>query len=97
VERVGERSPAGTAEVGPREPLARGVRQLGRQRGNQWNVPIGLPVAKTTRIGGLPVKFQLGVEYSAVRQDLFGQRAQLKLNVIPVIPGLIRRPLLGGG
>jgi len=65
--------------------------------GNRWNVPIGLLVAKTTRIGGLPVKFQLGVEYSVVSQDDFGQRAQIKLNVIPVIPSLVRKPLFGGG
>jgi hypothetical protein len=65
--------------------------------GNKWNVPIGLIAAKTTRISGLPVKFQLGIEYSVVSQDDFGQRAQMKLNVIPVIPALVREPLFGGG
>jgi hypothetical protein len=65
--------------------------------GNKWNVPIGMIIAKTTRMGGLPVKFQLGVEYSVVSQDDFGQRAQLKLNVIPVIPALIGEPIFGGG
>jgi hypothetical protein len=64
--------------------------------GNRWNVPIGLIAAKTTHIGGVPVKFQLGVEYSVVSQDDFGQRAQFKLNVIPVIPALVRSPLFGG-
>ncbi|MCL4686732.1 hypothetical protein KJ059_18490 [Myxococcota bacterium] len=64
--------------------------------GNKWNVPIGLLAAKTTKIGGLPIKFQLGFEYSVVSQDDFGQRAQIKLNVIPVIPALVRKPLLGG-
>jgi hypothetical protein len=65
--------------------------------GNRWNVPVGPIVAKTTRIGRLPVKFQLGFEYSVVSQDTFGHRAQLKLNVIPVIPALVREPLFGGG
>jgi len=65
--------------------------------GNKWNVPLGLIAAKTTRFGKLPVKFQLGIEYSVVSQDDFGQRAQLKLNVIPVIPALIHTALLGGG
>jgi hypothetical protein len=46
---------------------------------------------------GLPVKFQLGIEYSVVSPDAFGQRAQIKLNVIPVIPSLVGKPLLGGG
>jgi hypothetical protein len=64
--------------------------------GNRWNVPIGLVVAKTTTIAKKPVKFQLGFEYSVVSQDDFGQRFQVKLNVIPVIQSLIKKPLFGG-
>jgi hypothetical protein len=64
--------------------------------GDKWNVPLGLTVAKTTRVCGVPVKLQFGVEYSVVSQDDFGQRAQIKLNVIPVIPSLVKNPLLGG-
>ena len=63
--------------------------------GNKWNVPIGLMVAKTTKIGRMPVKFQLAVEYSVVSQDDFGQKAQIRLNIIPVIPSLVKNPLLG--
>ena len=63
--------------------------------GNKWNVPIGLIAAKTTRIGKVPVKLQLGIEYSVVNQDDFGQRAQLKLNIIPVIDSLIQNPVFG--
>jgi hypothetical protein len=48
-----------------------------------------------TKIGKIPVKIQFGVEYSVVSQDAFGQRAQFKLNIIPVIPSLIKKPLLG--
>jgi hypothetical protein len=61
--------------------------------GDKWNVPVGLTVAKTTKIGRLPVKFQLGVEKSVVRQDDFGQDWQIKLNIIPVIPALVKNPL----
>jgi hypothetical protein len=64
--------------------------------GNQWNVPVGLMVGKTTRVGKLPVKFQFGVEYSVVSQDVYGEQAKFVLEVIPVIPTLVRRPLLGG-
>jgi hypothetical protein len=64
--------------------------------GNKWNVPVSLLVTKTTRLGKMPVKFQFGVQYSVVSPDLYGERAQLVLDVIPVIPGLIRRPILGG-
>ena len=66
-------------------------------RGNKWNVPIGIVIAKTTNVGGLPVKFQLGAEYSVVSQDDFGKRALFKLNIIPVIPALIGNPIFGGG
>jgi hypothetical protein len=64
--------------------------------GNKWNVPVGITVAKMTKIGDVPVKFQLGIEYSVVSQDTFGQVAQLKLNVIPVIKSLIKEPIFGG-
>ena len=64
--------------------------------GNKWNVPVGLMVAKTTRVGMLPTKFSVGVEYSVVTQNAYGDRAKLVLEVTPVIPALIRRPLLGG-
>ena len=64
--------------------------------GNKWNVPVGLMVAKTTRVGNRPVKFKFGVEYSVVSQDAYGEQAKLVLEVIPVIPALIRRSILGG-
>jgi hypothetical protein len=64
--------------------------------GNQWNVPVGFFVAKTIRIGKLPVKLQLGFDYSVVSQDDFGQKWQLKLNVIPVIPSLLKHAIFGG-
>jgi len=62
--------------------------------GNRWNVPVGLMVAKTTLLGKLPVKFNFGVEYSVVSEDTYGRRAALVLEVIPVIPNLIHRPIL---
>jgi hypothetical protein len=65
--------------------------------GNQWNVPVGLSVAKTTLLGKMPVKLQVGFEYSVVSQGTYGDKARLVLEVIPVIPALIRRPFLGGG
>jgi hypothetical protein len=64
--------------------------------GNQWNVPVGFFVAKTIRIGRVPVKFQLGLDYSVVSQDDFGQKWQVKLNIIPVIPALLKNPIFGG-
>jgi hypothetical protein len=63
--------------------------------GNRWNVPVGMGVSKTARVGGMVAKFELGFEYSVVTEEAFGQRAMIKLNVIPVIPSLIHKPLLG--
>ncbi len=60
--------------------------------GNKWNVPIGPTVAKMTKIGKLPVKFQLGIEYAVVRQDDFGPEWLIKLNIIPVIKSLQKKP-----
>ena len=65
-------------------------------KGNKWNVPLGLLVTKTTAIHKKPVKFQFGFEYSVVSQDDFGKRFMIKLNVIPVIQGLIKNPIFGG-
>ena len=65
--------------------------------GDKWNVPVGLSVAKTTLVGKLPVKFQVGVEYSVVSQDTYGDQGKLVLEVIPVIPALVHRAILGGG
>ena len=64
--------------------------------GNKWNAPVGFTVWKTARMGRMITKFELGVEYSVVRQEAFGQRATVKFSVIPVIPSLIRKPLFGG-
>jgi hypothetical protein len=66
------------------------------ESGNRWNVPIGLTVAKTVRMGKMPVKLQFGAEYSVVSQDDFGKVALFKLNIIPVIPSLVKSPILGG-
>ena len=64
--------------------------------GNQWNVPVNLTVTKTIKVGKVPVKLQLGVSYSPVSQDAFGQEAVVKLNIIPVIPSLVKNPIFGG-
>ena len=56
---------------------------------NQVNLPIGLGVAKTVKLGELPVKFQLEGSYSVVHEDVLGQRWNIRLTITPVIPRLI--------
>jgi hypothetical protein len=64
--------------------------------GDKWNVPVGLYGGKTIRLGGLPVNIKLGLEYSVVSPDSFGKRAQIRLQVTPVVPGLVQSPIFGG-
>jgi hypothetical protein len=64
--------------------------------GNKWDVPVGLFVAKTIKIGRMPFKFQATVEYSVVSPDAFGKRANFRFVVTPVIPGLVKNPIFGG-
>ena len=63
---------------------------------DKWNVPLGFGVAKTIKLGKMPVKFQLSAEKSVVRQDDFGKDWNVRLNIIPVIPALVKDPLFGG-
>jgi hypothetical protein len=58
------------------------------------NLPVGLLVAKTVRVGKTPLKIQLGIEYSVLSEDFYGKRTMIKLNFVPVIPNLIKKPIL---
>ena len=60
---------------------------------NQLNFPIGLGVGKLVKFGKLPVKFTLELDYSVVKPDDFSQRWLVRLQVIPVLPALIKDPL----
>jgi hypothetical protein len=44
----------------------------------------------------MPVNIKLGMEYSVVSPDTFGKRAQIRLQVTPVIPGLVQKSIFGG-
>ena len=63
--------------------------------GNKWNVPVGVFVGRTMKVGKMPINIKLGVEYSVVRPDAFGQEAAVRLQVTPIIPGLIANPIFG--
>lgn len=63
--------------------------------GNKWNVPVGLFVGKTIKIGKTPVNIKVGVEYSVVSENDFGKRTAFRFQITPVIPGLIKNPIFG--
>ncbi len=51
-----------------------------------WVVPVNLGVAKTVRIGKLPVKFKVEGIYYAEQPDSFGPHWGLQFTITPVIP-----------
>jgi hypothetical protein len=62
--------------------------------GNAWAVPIGIGVGKMVKLGKLPVKIQLEYDYYVVHPNDFGPRHLITLKFTPVIPALIKKPLL---
>jgi hypothetical protein len=63
--------------------------------GDVWTVPIGLGIGKVVKLGPLPVKLSLGVQYMVHHPDNFGQEWNIQVSVTPVIPKLIKGNLFG--
>ncbi len=61
--------------------------------GDKWNVPVGITVGKMVKFGKQPAKVQVGVDYSPVYQDNYGERWKFKVMITPVIPALIKEAL----
>jgi hypothetical protein len=55
-----------------------------------WTVPIGLGLGKVVKLGRLPVKIQLALQYMPVHPRISGQEWNVQLQVTPVIPKLIK-------
>jgi hypothetical protein len=62
---------------------------------DRWNVPVGLYVGKTVKIGKMPVNIKAGLEYSVVSEDTFGKRAAFRFQITPVVQSLIKNPIFG--
>jgi hypothetical protein len=62
---------------------------------DQWNVPVGLYVGKTVKMGKLPVNIKAGLEYSVISEDTFGKQLAFRFQITPVIPSLIKNPIFG--
>lgn len=41
----------------------------------------------------MPFQFQFSAEQSFIRQDDYGTDWKMRLNIIPVIPSLVKKPL----
>lgn len=55
-----------------------------------FTVPIGVSVAKVVKLGKLPVRLALGLQWMPVQPDLYGQKWNVQLIVAPVLPKLIK-------
>jgi len=63
--------------------------------GDTWTVPVGLGVGKVIKLGRMPVKLGLAVQYMVHHPDSFGQAWNIQLTVVPVLPKLIKGNLFG--
>ena len=61
---------------------------------NTFTVPIGVSVAKVARLGGIPVRFGLGLQWMPIQPDRYGQKWNVQVVVAPVLPKLIRGNLV---
>jgi hypothetical protein len=60
--------------------------------GEVWTVPVGLGVGKVVKLGPLPVKFQLALQYMPVHPTN-GQQWNIQVQITPVIRKLVKRTI----
>jgi hypothetical protein len=58
--------------------------------GDVWTVPLGLSVSKVLKLGKLPVRLALAGQYMVDHPDVGGQKWNIQVMVVPVIPKLIK-------
>ena len=61
--------------------------------GNKLTLPVGIGVGKLFKFGRLPIKFILQGQYAAIHPDDFGQEWNIQLQIVPVLPSLIKNPI----
>jgi hypothetical protein len=69
--------------------------QIGRptKRATSGPSPLGLSVSKVVKFDKLPVRFALACQYMVHHPDVGGQKWNIQLMVVPVIPKLIKGTL----
>jgi hypothetical protein len=85
-------SPSGTWQVGFQPNITINWRA---KPGNEVTFPIGIGVGKTVKFGKAPVQMILEFDWAPWRPDDFGQVFNIRLQVKPVIPSLIKKPIFG--
>jgi hypothetical protein len=59
--------------------------------GSKVSFPVGLQVGKLRKLGPMPVKFDLQVQYYAVHPQVYGSKWSVQLQITPILPSLIKR------
>jgi hypothetical protein len=62
--------------------------------GNKVTFPVGLQVGKLRKLGPMPVKFDLQVQYYAVHPQVYGSNWNVQLQITPILPSLIKEVVL---
>jgi hypothetical protein len=55
--------------------------------GEKISFPVGLGIIKTAQIGKVPMRYGIEFQYYVIKPDLAGPEFNIKLFVIPVVPG----------
>jgi hypothetical protein len=61
--------------------------------GNKVTFPVGLQLGKLRKLGPLPVKFDMQVQYYAVHPQAYGSKWNLQFQITPIFPSLIKHKL----
>ncbi len=62
--------------------------------GNRLTLPLEIGISRTLFLGPMPVRFIGSFNYSVVRPDDYGQRFMFKFAIVPVLPRLVKEPIL---
>ena len=66
------------------------IANWGQSSGNVWNVPIGLGINKTVKLGKVPVRFGIEAYYSVIKpNDVLGYDWSYRFYMIPAVPAAL--------
>ncbi len=55
---------------------------------SEWSIPLQVAASRTTRLGDLPIKLEVELNYYVARPDVFAPEWLLGLNITPVVPNV---------
>lgn len=58
-------------------------------KGREWTVPLNVGCSRTLKVGGIPLKVGVSLDYYVVRPDAFAPEWTFGLNITPVVPNVL--------